>query len=117
MDAEASGEILDRRQLARALALIDARLDSTLSVAELARECHLSASRFAYAFKLAVGMSPHRWLIARRIERAKLLLRQADTPLARVALASGFADQSHFTHVFTALVGMPPGEWRRSAIG
>ena len=98
----------------RALELIDARLDGELSVAEIARHCGLSPSRFRVAFRNTTGVMPHRWLTERRVDRAKSLLRQGSTSLAQIALECGFADQSHFTHVFTAIVGASPGEWQRS---
>ena len=54
-------------------------------------------------------MTPHRWLTIRRVDKAKTLLRQSATlSLAQIGLACGFADQSHFTHVFTAVVGAAP---------
>jgi AraC-like DNA-binding protein len=100
-------------QLARALERIDAALDGQLRIADLARHCGLSPSHFVQAFRRATGTTPHRWLSLRRIERARRLLRETDLPLARLALACGFADQSHFTRVFTARTGTPPGAWRR----
>ena len=54
----------------------------------------------------------HRWLLLRRIERAKILLR-GSRPLAEIAATCGFVDQSHFTKVFARVEGMPPGAWRR----
>jgi AraC family transcriptional regulator len=109
----AAGRLSPEQRL-RALELIDARLDGDLSVAELAGSCGLSGSSFRRAFKKTTGVTPHRWLMQRRVDRAKdLLFRQPTMPLAQIALASGFADQSHFTHVFTAIVGAAPGEWRR----
>jgi len=53
-------------------------------------------------------------LIERKIERAKNLLSRSRLPMAEVAIASGFADQSHFTRVFAGLVGASPGAWRRA---
>ena len=98
------------------LSLIDARLESDLSVAELAGSCGLSGSWFTRVFKQTTGVTPHRWLTQRRVDRAKdLLVRRPSMSLAQIALESGFADQSHFTHVFTAIVGAAPGEWRRHA--
>ena len=106
---------LSARQKALALAMVDANLHGELRVADLAREVGLSASHFAYAFKQTVGMAPHGWLAQRRIEKAKTLLRTDDLSLTQIALACGFADQSHFTRQFTARVGCPPGAWRRNA--
>ena len=100
-------------QLRRALAFIEAHLDGDPKVADLARECRLCASHFGRAFRQAVGMPPHQWLTKRRIERAKDLLRDGGIPLAQIALACGFADQSHLTRSFTQSEGCSPGKWRR----
>jgi len=54
---------------------------------------------------------PHRWLLTRRIERAKTLLK-GSLPLVEVASTCGFVDQSHFTKVFRGLEGVTPGAWR-----
>jgi AraC family transcriptional regulator len=61
-----------------------------------------------------MGMAPHRWLLTRRIEVAKESLRDRRSSLSDVALACGFADQSHLTQVFTRMVGVSPGAWRRA---
>ena len=106
---------LSPRQEVRAYELIDARLNGELSVAEIARHCSLSPSRFTVAFRNTTGVTPHRWLTERRVARAKSLLLGGNASLAQIALECGFADQSHFTHVFTATVGASPGEWRRAA--
>ncbi len=57
---------------------------------------------------------PHRWLLQRRIDQAKALLRETAEPLAEIAIRCGFADQSHFTRTFTRAAGVSPGAWRRS---
>jgi AraC-like DNA-binding protein len=101
-------------QLRRATELLSTHLGGDISLAELASECGLSRSHFARAFKQSTGTAPHRWLIERKIERAKNLLSRSRLPMAEVAIASGFADQSHFTRVFAGLVGASPGAWRRA---
>ncbi|MCY0854617.1 helix-turn-helix transcriptional regulator [Cupriavidus sp. D39] len=53
--------------------------------------------------------------MALRLERARALLRDTALPLAQVAIACGFSDQSHFTHVFSRALGVSPGNWRRRA--
>ena len=63
--------------------------------------------------KSTFGMAPHKWLIGRRIDRAKELLRQTTTPIADIAIQSGFADQAAFTRTFRQIMGMSPGQWRR----
>jgi AraC family transcriptional regulator len=96
----------------RAKALIDAQLAHNLSLADVARECELSVSQFARAFKRSTGMPPHRFLMQRRLERARELLLHTQQPLAAVASACGFADQSHFTKVFRRALGQSPGAFR-----
>lgn len=96
----------------RAKALIDARLAHNLSLAEVARECELSVSQFARAFKRTTGMPPHRFLLERRLARARELLFGSQQPLAAIAVACGFADQSHFTKAFRKALGQGPGAFR-----
>jgi AraC family transcriptional regulator len=74
----------------------------------------LSVSHFSRAFRRTMGVAPHSWLLARRIEVAKERLRDCRLSLSDVALACGFADQSHLTRVFTRMVGVSPGAWRRA---
>ncbi|MBS0471141.1 MAG: helix-turn-helix transcriptional regulator [Proteobacteria bacterium] len=95
--------------------IFDAYLDGDISQIEVARRCGLSPSHFARAFRVSTGHAPHRWLLQRRIDKAKALLREGHLPLAEIAIASGFADQSHFTRVFTRIAGVAPGAWRRAA--
>jgi AraC-like DNA-binding protein len=83
------------------------------SLAELAALCGLSRSSFVRAFRQTTGMSPHHWLLMHRARRAKDLLRGTKTPIAEIAIACGFADQSHLTRVFSKAFGISPGAWRR----
>lgn len=98
----------------RAKEIIMAELEQDVSLDRLAAECQLSRTHFARAFRQTTGMPPHRWLLARRVDKAKELLRLSQIRLADIALACGFADQSHFTKVFTRMVGTSPGAWRRA---
>lgn len=93
--------------------LMIARLGEDMSLSEPAKACGLSLSYFSRAFKQSVGMAPHRWLLLQRVLRAKDLLRNAERSLAEIAGSCGFADQSHFTRVFTNVVGVSPGAWRK----
>jgi AraC-like DNA-binding protein len=97
----------------RAKELLRANLNGEISLERLAAECGLSVRHFARAFRTSTGVPPHRWLMQQRVEQAKALLHDSAMPLSDVALACGFADQSHFTRVFTAMVGASPGAWRR----
>jgi AraC family transcriptional regulator len=101
-------------QVRRAKEMLMARLDGEITLEELADECELSRSHFARAFRKTTGRPPHRWLVERRIERAKEMLLKSDLSLAEIALLCGFSDQSHFSKVFAGALGAPPGEWRRS---
>ena len=100
-------------QRRRVTELLRASLDGEVRLADLARACDLSVSHFARSFKASFGVTCHRWLTERRIERAKDLLAVTAVPLADVAIQSGFADQASFTRTFHRIVGMPPGQWRR----
>jgi len=93
--------------------LIEAHIDGTLALSRIAESCGLSTSHFAHAFKVSVGMAPHKWLLHRRVERAKHLLTRP-VSLTDIALECGFADQSHSTRVFRAATGQSPGAWKRS---
>ena len=97
----------------RAKDLLAANLDGSVALVDIARECRLSVSHFSRAFRQSVGVAPHGWLLNRRMELAKDLLRDRESSLSEIALRCGFADQSHFTRVFTRRVGVTPGAWRR----
>lgn len=97
----------------RARDIIEAQFDTSLSVSDLARECRLSESRFAQAFKTSFGMPPHAYMIGVRISRAKDMIRAGGAGLAEIALRCGFSDQSHLARVFARSVGVSPSQWRR----
>lgn len=101
----------------RAKELLSANLGGEIPLDRLASQCGLSPRHFARAFRQSIGVPPHRWLLQRRVERAREMLRSQARSLAEVALACGFADQSHFTRVFNAMVGVSPGLWRRMQSG
>ncbi|QJU58667.1 helix-turn-helix transcriptional regulator [Sphingomonas sp. AP4-R1] len=100
-------------QLRRAIDHMVAHLDGDPTIAQLAIECGLSAGHFARAFRQTAGVTPHQWLMRRRVERARELLLHGSLELALIAAACGFVDQSHFSRVFTRLEGESPGRWRR----
>lgn len=109
-----TNRILSHSQEARAKDMLRSKIDGSISIAEIADACNLSRSYFIHAFRETTGQTPHQWLITQRLERARALLTDFERSLADVACACGFADQSHFTRVFTRCVGTPPGNWRRS---
>ena len=100
-------------QQRRATELLAEHLDGSFRLATLVSECGLSVSHFAKSFRQSFRTSPHRYLIRQRIERARHLLSHSVCPLSEVALQTGFADQAAFTRTFRAIVGRPPGQWRR----
>ncbi|WP_249143898.1 helix-turn-helix domain-containing protein [Bradyrhizobium lablabi] len=110
---QASREGLDSRRRARVLDYIEANLEGDLTVARLASVACLSEFYFARAFKAAVGESPHRHVSARRLERAKELLSDADRALVDIALALRFSCQANFTRAFRRATGQTPAQYRR----
>jgi AraC family transcriptional regulator len=101
-------------QARRILAHIEANLASKLGVGELANVVALSKSHFSRAFKHSLGLPPMEYVLVKRVERAKAMISSTRESLAEVALACGFADQSHLNRRFRAFIGMSPGRWRRS---
>jgi AraC family transcriptional regulator len=97
----------------RAKDMLCSRMNGDVTVAEIADACNLSRSHFIRAFRQSTGQTPHQWLLRYRVEAATSYLRDSQTPLAEIAHLCGFADQSHFTRIFSQLQGTPPGTWRR----
>ena len=100
-------------QLRLARDTVNANLEGELSLERIARECKLSVNYFARAFTRSTGISPHRWLMQRRVDAAKYLMLTTDSSLVEISLRSGFSDQSHFTRVFAEATGETPGRWRQ----
>jgi AraC-like DNA-binding protein len=100
------------RILRRVKEHIDAHLDSALNIGELAASVGMSGSHFSRSFFRSVGLTPHRYVMRRRLTRAHDLLVQTDLAMAEVALATGFADQSHFCRRFREFTGLPPRSFR-----
>lgn len=91
---------------------IEANLAEPLSLGQLAGLCSLSEYHFARMFRTSFGLPPHQYVLARRIVRARMLLREGRMPLGEVGLACGFASASHFTNRFRQVMGAAPGEYR-----
>ena len=104
---------LTRRKLYRVQELIESRLDAELTLQELAVAVGYSRSHFLRAFRATTGVTPHRYLLNRRIERARRLLGEPDMRIAQVAYCCGFSSQAHFTLAFRKVCGLTPGEYRR----
>ncbi len=99
------------RRLRAALEYIDPHLCGDLSLDAIAAAANLSTFRFARGFRRALGQPPHQYIIGRRLERARDLLR---TPQESIEVAGrvGFATQSHFTAVFSRRCGVSPQRYR-----
>ncbi len=95
----------------RVVDAIEDRLAFSPSLRELAGAARLGERQFLRAFRATMGQSPHQYLLARRVEQAKRLITQG-LPLAEVALACGFADQSQLTRTFGRRTGVTPARWR-----
>lgn len=93
---------------------IEAHLHQDLSLIELAAAAGLSPSYFLRSFKQATGQTPHRFVMERRVRRAREHLERTDRPLAEIAYECGFASQSHMSDVFRHHLNMSPGRYRRS---
>jgi AraC family transcriptional regulator len=104
-------------QVKRACDRLDSDLAGKLSLQQIAAEFDLSISHFSRAFRISTGLPPHRWLLRQRVETAKQLMTVRDLPLSEIAISAGFANQSHFTRVFSAAVGVSPAAWRREVYG
>jgi len=107
---------LPQCRLRAVLEYIEEHLDASPTLAEIAAAAGLNPYHFARQFKAATGLPPHQYVITRRVERAKQLLRAGpDLSLAEVATRAGFYDQSQFSHHFKRLVGVTPGQFRAPA--
>ncbi|MCE0913003.1 helix-turn-helix domain-containing protein [Pseudomonas sp. NMI760_13] len=103
-------------QLRTAKQLMLDRLDTCLSVTEIAEACALSRSHFSRMFKESTRMSPQQWLREQRVMKSRELLKTSTMLLAEIALECGFCDQSHFCRTFVKAEGMTPKAWQQQAI-
>jgi len=103
---------LSPERLQRVHDYVEAHLEDDLSLTVLADIACLSPYHFSRSFKQATGVGPQRYVIQRRLERAKRLLRQTQQPVAWIAQEAGFADQSHLTRIFRCEMGVTPGRFR-----
>ena len=104
-----------KRALGLATDYINDNLSGKLTLAEIAGAAHMSPFSFARSFKAETGLSPHQYVIHRRVDRAKALLADADLTIAEVARAVGFANHSHLSSHVRRLLGVSPGTLRRES--
>jgi AraC-like DNA-binding protein len=101
---------LPSRVLQDVLDFIEANLADEVPLARIARVAGLSPRHFCTSFARSTGVTPHRYLLMRRIEKAKELMLKGER-LADVAFNCGFSSQQHFTSMFRRVTTMPPGAW------
>ena len=100
------------RRLLRAKDRMDAASHEEWPVQRLARVSGVSEAHFARSFKEAFGIPPHRYLLTRRIERAKALLRDTDLAITEIAFQTGWSSLGTFGRTFRDITGESPGELR-----
>jgi AraC family transcriptional regulator len=104
---------LDKYRLARVFEYIEDNLNQTVELAQLAALCNLSVTRFSHQFRLATGAPPYRYVLERRCERARFLLKSQKLTLVDVAGQCGFCNQEHLTRHFRRYTGITPRMYRR----
>ena len=111
-----AAKVVSGSKMRRLIEFVEENLDRDLSLETMAQEVGISPLYLPRAFKSAIGQSPHQYVLARRIERARELLRDTDLPIVDVALASGFSSQSHLSNWFVRIVGVSPAAYRKEAL-
>jgi len=107
---------LPQYKLRNALKYIDENLGGNISLVDMAETVQMSACHFARSFKETMGVSPHQYLLKRRVEHAVNALKQDDCDLSSLAADLGFSSQGHFTTVFRKAVGTTPGSYRTQSL-
>lgn len=103
---------ISSRALKRVLDYVGDNLASDLSLEEMARAANLSPRHFSRVFREATGLSPYRYVIRERVEKAKVLLSTTDSPVGEVAILCGFSHGGHLSRHFVRLVGTTPARFR-----
>jgi len=103
---------LPRARLNRVIEYVEANLDREMALADLAQTAGMSAHYFSELFRQSVHVSPHQYVLRRRIARARNLLNDPKITIFEAAVRTGFSDQSHFTKVFRRVAGVTPTGYR-----
>ena len=107
--------MLPRYKLQRVTDYIQDNLREELTLENISQTLSMSPYHFAHAFRQALGLPPHRYVISCRIDRAKSLLRNTDLSVTEIAHQVGYASQSHFSVAFHKVTGQTPRRYRREA--
>jgi AraC family transcriptional regulator len=110
---EERNEGLGGRRLKQVLSFIEDQLAEDLSLGQIAAVAGISASHLNTLFRISMGVPVYQYLIQRRVERAKALLIEDGLSMAEIALAAGFAHQSHMARHMRRVLGMPPRAMKR----
>ncbi len=113
LGTEKRSAALSEHKMRRAIEYVEAHLGDELTLSDIARALAMSPGHFAHAFRQTVGVPPHRYLLDRRIERAKSLLRGSDMPISLVAQRIGCPNPSCFSSLFHRTTGVTPGDYRK----
>ena len=103
---------LSKPKLKQITEYINEHLDSDLKVLELAAIAQISPYHFIRLFRNATNLTPHQYVLHRRVEKAKYLLRHKNSSISEIAFAVGFCDQSHFTKYFKRITGVTPRQYK-----
>lgn len=104
-------------QIRKVKAYIDENIARPMPIAEISQLVRLGPSHFQRSFKKSLGVSPHAFVMQRRVHRAQTLMLTTQEALSAIALTVGFSDQAHFTTQFRRATGVTPGKWRRERQG
>jgi AraC-like DNA-binding protein len=110
---QASAQSARRRPVVQAKLYIDRRFIEPVALATMATEARLSKYHFVRAFRDILRQTPHRYLVTRRIARARELLERSDRSVTEICFEVGFESLGSFVSRFRQLVGLPPGRYRR----
>jgi AraC family transcriptional regulator len=110
-------DALGPEKLRKVIDFIEANLDTTIGLSDLAVTTGLSPHHFARGFRAATGVSPYQFVLQRRLLRAQALLAETQMPISEVALAVGFSSQSRLTSAFRTRFQDTPAAYRRRTRG
>lgn len=106
---------LPKARLKHVVDFISAHLGDEIRLDTLASIAGMSQHHFSDLFRCSIGLSPHQYVIRQRVERGKQMLRDTDLSILEIGLATGFADQSHFTKIFRRVARVTPRGYRIAA--